>query len=138
MKHTYEIGIISAVTTRSPPVNDARRRRSCQPERMHVGHHIMSPFLLLLGRNRKLLILYDLVGLHLLDCLITDVEAKLFLTLGQPHPELTPSGESVTRAKEILHLFARVPRVQGVLVGVVVRHCAYVWVSYAVMVDCGC
>jgi len=78
----HEIRIVRHVATGCPPVNNTCCSRRFQAETMHVRHDIVAAFLFLFGDDGEFVVLDDLGGCHLRDCVVADVEAELFFAFG--------------------------------------------------------
>jgi len=73
-------------------------------EGMYMSHDIVTSLFLFCSCRLEVLVCHGNMILELLECLIADFEAKLFLTLGEPDPELTPCRGTSTRREELKHL----------------------------------
>jgi hypothetical protein len=69
-------------------VNDAAGGRGCLTKRVHMGHHIVTESLFVLGDFREVDIVK--VRAHLEDCRLGDIDPKGALALCQGEPESTP------------------------------------------------
>ena len=55
-----------------------------------MSHDIVTSLFLFCSCRLEVLVCHGNMILELLEGFVADVEAKLFLTLGEPDPELTP------------------------------------------------
>ena len=101
-----DVGVIAYISAGRSQMNNAGSLGGNLTESIDMTHNVMTDFLLTCTSD--LVVDVVLVGLHLIDLLLGDVETQSLLCLSQRDPQTTPGGELHVGRKDIQHLLGSI------------------------------
>ena len=101
-----DVGVIAYISAGRSQMNNAGSLGGNLAESIDMTHNVMTDFLLTCTGD--LVVDVVLVGLHLIDLLLGDVETQSLLCLSQRDPQTTPGGELHVGRKDIQHLLGSI------------------------------
>ena len=117
-----QVCIVGDIAAGGPQMDDAGRRRGCQPVSIHMGHDVVADFLFPLFCSRIVDIGH--MGFQLRHLLRRNGQAQIMLRPCQFHPQPPPGLEPHIRGKQVQHIPGRIAGSQWGFIRILAHKCS--------------
>ena len=111
LAHNDNIGVVSHIAAGGSQMDDSFGFGALEAVSVHMAHDIVTDQLF--PGHRILIVDVVQVGSQLVQLLLGNIQALIFLSLGQCQPEPPPGAELVVLREDVLHFLRGIPGGEG-------------------------